>query len=241
MQLGTPTIYLILKMMKKKITLNGNLKSMFAILLGLVIILPSCKKDSDSDLDLNANVMIVNSVQGSAAQDFYLNGAKINTQAVAYSQTNGYISTSSGNKTAEFKNSGSSTVTATSSGNLEPGKYYTFYFTGSGSSNGSTAVTEDDMTPPPSGKSKVRYVNLNASSTTSADLVLNTTKLASNIAYKSASAFTTVDAGVHTFQVMVAGTSTLSFNFPVTLQAGKIYTIWASGSAASNAYVVTHN
>jgi hypothetical protein len=50
-----------------------------------------------------------------------------------------------------------------------------------------------------------------------------------------------VDAGLQTFKVMVAGTSTLSFNFPVTLQAGKIYTIWASGNAASNAGVITHN
>jgi hypothetical protein len=140
--------------MKTKKTPIKTIKLFGIAFLGLALVVSSCSKDSDTEASVNANVMIVNSLQGSAPQDFYLNSAKVNSQAVAYAQSSGYISTSTGsNKVAEFKNSGSTTVNSTSSANLEAGKYYTFYYTGSGSSS-STAATEDDMTPPPSGKCK---------------------------------------------------------------------------------------
>lgn len=225
--------------MKTKHTRTGNIKPLFAALLGLAIIFPSCKKD-DTGLNINANVMIVNSVEGSAPQDFYLNSAKVNSQAVAYSENSGYLSTSSGNKTAEFKNSGSAQVNSTSTTALEGGKYYTFFYTGSTSSASSTR-TEDDMSAPPSGKCKVRYINLNSSATTNIDFSLNGTNLGTNLSYKAASGFTAVNAGTYTFKILASGTSNLYFDMPVTLQAGKIYTIWASGNTVLSSHLIAHN
>jgi hypothetical protein len=223
--------------MKTKISNNG--KYLFALLLGLVVILPSCKKN-DSDTDVNANVMLVNSFEGSAAQDLYLNSTKVNSQAVAYGQSSGYISTTSGDKVVELKNTGSTSVNTASTANLEGGKYYTFFYSGSGSSSSSTK-TEDDMTPPPSGKCKVRYVNLNSTGSSNVDFSLNGAKLGSALTFKSASSFSVLDPGAYTFKVMTAGTSTLLFDLPVTLQAGKIYTIWASGNTVLSSHIITHN
>ena len=119
---------------------------------------------------------------------------------------------------------------------LKANKYYTFYYTGNGSTR-----TEDDMTAPPSGKAKVRYINLNSGVNSNVDLSINGTSIASNIAYQSASNFSTVDAGTQTIKVMAAGTSTLYFDLPVTLQAGKIYTIWASGNTLVSSHVIANN
>jgi hypothetical protein len=223
--------------MKTKMTAGNNflIYSLFTILIGLIIILPSCSKD-DNDSGVTAHVMIVNSAQGSSAQDFYLNNAKVNSTAVAYTESSGYITTGSGTKTAEFRNTGSTTATASSSANLEANKYYTFYFTGN-----SAAKTEDDMSAPPSGKAKVRYINLNSSANSNVDLSLNGTSIASNIGYQSASSFSTVNAGSHTIKVLAAGTNTLYFDLPVTLQAGKIYTIWASGNTLVSSHVIANN
>jgi hypothetical protein len=224
--------------METKFTHSRNFKYLFIILLTLAAMLPSCSKNDNNDL--NANVMIVNSFEGSAAQDFYLNSAKVNTQAVAYAQSSSYISTASGDKVAEFKNTGSAQANATSNTTLEGGKYYTFYYTGSGSSS-QTAKTEDDMSAPPSGKCKVRYINLNANGSSNIDFSFNGTKLGSNLAYKSASSFTVMDPGTLTFKILTAGTTNLVFDMPVTLQAGKIYTLWASGSTVLTSHLIAHN
>jgi hypothetical protein len=69
-----------------------------------------------------------------------------------------------------------------------------------------------------------------------------------NKAFKEYSAFTPVDAGTYNLEVRVAGTSTVALPLNnITLQAGKIYTVFAkgllagSGTQALGAQIIVNN
>ena len=193
----------------------------------------SCSKDDDTSANGTANVMIVNSVEGSTAQDFYLDDAKVNSQAVASGQTNGYFTVNAGNHKADFKSSNSATVNATSNLNFQSGKYYTIYYTGS-SSSGSTFTTEDDLTTPAANMVKVRFVHLSSAAASAIDVgVTGGTKLVTSLVYKTASAYYSV-APLTNFQVFAAGSATSSLTLGnLGLQAGKIYTVYVSGNTTA--------
>ncbi|MDF3078080.1 MAG: hypothetical protein K0S09_1969 [Sphingobacteriaceae bacterium] len=195
----------------------------------------SCSKDdNDGTASGTAHVMIVNSVEGSSSQDFYLDDAKVNSQAVAYKQTNGYFDVAAGNHKADFKTSGSASVNSTSNVNLQAGKYYTVYYTGTTSSS-STLTTEDDLSAPAAGMAKVRFVHLSSAAASAIDIgVTGASKLATGLAYKTASAYYTV-APATSFQVFTAGSATSSLTLnSLGLQAGKIYTVYVTGSSTAN-------
>lgn len=204
----------------------------------------SCSKDDDdASASGTAHVMIVNSVEGSSAQDFYLDNAKVNSQAVAYTQTNGYFDVAAGNHKADFKTSGSTTVTSTSNVDLQAGKYYTIYYSGSGSTT-STVTTEDDLSAPAAGMAKVRFVHLSSAAASAIDLgVTGGSKLVTGLAYKTASAYYSV-APATSFQIFTAGSATSSLTLnSLGLQAGKIYTVYVSGSSTTSIsyHVIVNN
>ncbi len=208
---------------------------LFSTLLLITVGLSSCKKNDNNQAGVSANVMAVNSAQGSAAQDFYVDNNKLSTSAIAYTQNTSYISVGNGSHTAEFRNS--TTVNSSANVNFEPGSYNTVYFT----NNNETVVTKDDRTPPPSGKARVRFVHLASAVTGAVDLGLAAgNKLVTGLAYKAASAYYDVDAAT-TFSLYAAGSSTASLSIPTTIQAGKIYTIYVSGSTAVSYNVIGQN
>lgn len=190
------------------------------------VCLSSCKKNDNNQAGLSANVMAVNSAQGSAAQDFYVDNNKLSASAIAYTQNTDYVSVGNGSHTAEFRNS--TTVNSSANVSFAPGSYNTVFFT----DNNQTVVTQDDRTPPASGKARVRFVHLASASAVSSgvDLGLATgAKIVTGLAYKAASAYYDVDAAT-TFSLFVAGSSNAALNIPTTIQAGKIYTIYVSGN-----------
>ena len=73
------------------------------------LFISSCSKDSSS-VGVSAYVKAVNSAQASAPQDFYVDNAKANSSAMAYTQNSGYITIGSGTHTAQFKTSTTATV-----------------------------------------------------------------------------------------------------------------------------------
>lgn len=212
-----------------------KLNGLFGIIIGFALIagVSSCTSKGEAGITADAFVRIANSSEGSAPQDFYLDNTKVNGSAVAYTQSSSYITTQTGNRTAEFKSTGTSTTTASSSLSLEPGKYYTVYYTGGASSQAEYA-TEDDMTAPSSGKAKVRFVNLSTVASSSVDLAIQGgAKIVNNLAAKAASAYQQVDAAT-SFQLYASGSSTAMLNLTnLSIQAGKIYTVFISGSTTA--------
>ena len=236
-------------------TLNQSGRYLLSGLLGGLIIISmlisSCAKDDTGPiLEGTVKLMIVNAASGSAAQDFYLDNTKVNTEAVAYSQSTSYISADAGSsRKAEFKNNGSTTVNFTGFVDLVPNENYTFFYTGKADGSGnSSAVFRDEKTSPSSNKAKLRFVNLAEGFASANLLITGGASLASNIAFGTASEFMEVDPGSLSLQTAIAaGLSGSADLGTFTLVAGKIYTIYTSGSltgsagSAVSAKMLAHN
>jgi immune inhibitor A len=90
----------------------------------------------------------------------------------------------------------------------------------------------DDNTLPAAGKAHVRFIHLSPDAPAVDVAVTSGPILFSNVAFKEASSYLPVDAGTYDLQVRLAGTTTVALSVPgVTLDAGKVYTVFAEGLA----------
>jgi hypothetical protein len=213
--------------------------SLTAILFTTVA-LTSCSKDDDEDVNAVARVKVVNAVQGSGEVNLTLDNVMLEGSAVGYGESSGYLSTGEGDRDAQFK--AGSDVKTDFDLKLQGGKYYTVYYTGNTDVK-SSFVTEDDMGTPASGKAKVRFVHASSAGSNIDVAILNaTSKLVSDLSYKAASTYQTVDANT-SFVLYAAGTLNLVLTMPTEIQAGKIYTIFVSGSSSASLsyHVVAQN
>ncbi|MFD0793664.1 DUF4397 domain-containing protein [Mucilaginibacter litoreus] len=205
---------------------------------GLILItaasLSSCSKDDDNNgVFGDAHVRVVNTVEGSASQDLYVDDTKVTSSAVAYAENSDFTEVRTGDRKATFHNSGSTDVNTSFDLSLDIGKYYTVYYTADGSSK-TSFVTEEDMSAPASGKAKVRFVHLSSAAASKIDLAIaNGEKIFTDLAYRTASAYKEVDANA-SFKLYTSGSSTIGLNIPTSLEAGKIYVIYFTGNTAAN-------
>ena len=228
-----------------------QMPGMLAGLILLTVLMSACSKnDNEFIIEGEAKVMVVNAASGSEAQDFYIENSKINQEPLAYSQSTAYVTTDAGDsRKAEFKNSANATINFTGYVNLAPNENYTFFYSAKADGSGnSSSVFQDDKTSPSSGKAKLRFVNLAEGLTNANLLIVGGATFASNVAFGSASNFSEVDPGTFNMQtVLTSSTSTFVDLGSFTLVAGKIYTIYTSGSltgssqTAISAKVITHN
>jgi hypothetical protein len=199
----------------------------------LLFAFSSCKK-SDNTVDSAAYVMATNSAETSDPLDFYLDNAKANTSALAYTNSTAYIAVSAGNHQVQFKSSSTSSINTSTTAAFSSGQFYSVFYT----DDQSVVTTQDDRTPPQSGKARVRFINLSAIVSSNVDFAINGgARLVSGLAYKVASAYNDVDPAA-SYSLYLSGSSTVLLNIPANLQAGHIYTIYISG--ATNVTVGFH-
>lgn len=195
----------------------------------LSIAFTGCNKKNDPGEPGFAYVRGANSAQASAPQDFYIDDSKVNTSALAYTQITPYATAYAGAHTATFKTSSTGTVNVSGGIYLSAGTYNTLYY----ADDNTGVATEDNRTPPQPGKARVRFINLSAALNSSVDFGLSATnKIVTNLAHKTASAYSEVDAAT-SFSLYAAGSSTATLSIPTTIQAGKIYTIVISGTTTA--------
>jgi len=205
-----------------------------AVAAGVVLSISSCKKDDNNDTSANARISFVNTVEGSAAQDAYINDAKVSGSAIAYSNTATDISTGAGSKTIAFKNSGSATVTAAASVNASANSSQTAFLVkqADGTFAINTYANDDNTT---SGKAKVRFINVAPMLSSTINVTTSTgTSILSALAFKAASAYQTIDANT-SLNVNISGSLETTTIAGSELQAGKIYTIWFDSSTTTKA------
>lgn len=226
----------------KNFVKTQQIKTLFvtsAALLFLSLGLSSCKKNNDENQMGTSAVIAVNAASSaSTAQDFYVNNVKMNSSTLAYSQNTGYLSVQNANN-VQFRSAGTSNVSASSAVSFEAGKRYSVFFT----DDASIVYKENDQTAPSSGKARVRFVNLSQALSSKLDVGLSAgAKIVSDLAFKAASAYNEVNAAT-TFSLYTAGSTNILLNVPVTIQAGKIYTIYFTGTTttAVNYQVVVEN
>jgi hypothetical protein len=208
-----------------------KIQNLFTLLfISAAMLFTACKKDNGGST-ASAHIRIVNAFQGSAAQDLYLDNVKVNSSAVAYAQNTDYMSAVAGSHTAKFANSGSTTANVSFSLALKASGYYTVYYT-SNDTTKSAVVTQDRTTSAVTGKAKVRFVLLSSAAASAVDFgISNASKLVTNLAYKVVSDYYTVDANT-AFSLYAAGSQSVLLNIPTSVQSGKIYTVYISGSTA---------
>lgn len=217
------------KYLMKTISHYTNLKTLSLSIVALVLFtfaFTSCTKDKSND-SLSVSLMVVNAAQGSAPQDFYVDNSKADISAVAYGSNSTTFAGKSGSHQAEFKNTGTSTVTATANLSLTANQFYTVFYTGGSSSS----TYQNDRTQPQTGKARVRFIHLSSATSGNVDFSWGGTKIASNVGYKIATSYYDVSP-TGALDVFAAGTTTSKLSLTETLEAGHIYTIYLSDAAS---------
>jgi hypothetical protein len=223
----------------KTVSYLKNFKSLslsFIAIMLLAVTFTSCSKSNDN-ANLSAYVKVTNSSEASLPQDFFIDNTKVSSSAVAYTQSTDYLTTNTGDKQGQFKNTGSATANATINLDLAAGKYYSVFYV-----DGNSSTTyENDRTDPQTGKARVRFINLSSAISANVDFGVKAgAKLVTALAYKAASAYNDVDAAT-TFSLYASGSSSTILNIPATISAGHIYTIYISGAtnATLSAHIIT--
>lgn len=209
--------------------------------LSLMVLLSSCFKEPVPEPVGEAKVRIANAVSTSVAQDVYYNNKKMNIAPLAYGQVSSYQTISSGASFFGFTDQGTTISNYEGAATIKIGENITviYYTRLDGTKN--VGFLGDDMTTPPAGKARVRFVHLNHLYPSSFAAVLQGgATLVTAVPFANSSAYFDVDAGSK-FEIVAVGL-TANAVIDANIQAGKIYTIWMDGTAVEmNAHVVPQN
>jgi len=177
-----------------------------------------------------ANVLVTHASPNAPGVDLLVDGSKQNSAALTFPNNTGYLKVESGSRNIKVNVTGTSTTVINADLTLEKDKNYSVFAVDSVSKI-SALVLSDDLTAPASGKAHVRFVHLSPNAPAVDVCVASSgTVVFGNKAFKDYTAFTPLDAGTYNLDVRVAGTSTVALTLPaITLQAGKIYTVFAKG------------
>ena len=153
----------------------------------------------------------------------------MNTQALTFRNNTGYLEVNSGRRNIKVNASGTSTTVINADLDLVEGRNYSVFAANTLSSI-EAVVLEDNLTAPAAGKAHVRVVHLSPDApAVNIGVQGLATNLFTNLAFKSGTAFTPVDAGTYTLEVKLASNNAVVLTVPATLTAGKIYTVFARG------------
>lgn len=205
----------------------------------------NCSTTVDFVPTQRSQIMVIHAVPNAPGVNIFANGNKLNSSELTFPNNTGYTAVNAGTYNLEVKVPSLGNATVINVGNFAVNTFtsYSIFATGDATNPANIApfVLIDDLTTPAAGKAHVRFAHL-APDAPAVDIVVagTTTKLFDNYAYKNAgkiplAPFTPVDAGTYTLEVHPAGQSTTVLTLPnITLQAGKIYTVFAKGFLANN-------
>lgn len=194
--------------------------------------LAGCNNDDSNPLapvvTPQARVMAVHASPDAPAVDLRVDGAVVGT-SLAFPNNTGYLGVAAGTRNVKVNVAGTTTTVINANLPLTGGASYTV-FAGDVVANIGAIVLTDDLTPPASGKSHVRFVHLSPDAPAVDVAVRGGPVLFANRSFKQYSAFTPVDAGTYNLEVRLAGTNTVALPLNgVSLEPGKIYTVFAKG------------
>ncbi len=199
--------------------------------LSLMLLLSSCVKEPTPVPVGEAKVRFINAGLGSSAQDCYVNSDKKNSAGLVYGQATPSYTFTSGGTDFLFTNQGSTTISAGTSEIVPIGASYSVFYLQNTSGAASAALASEDNAVV-EGKAKVRFIHLNISLSASIKIATEAgTVLTDGVGVVQSSNYFTVDPG--TKFVLTATGVTAPPVVDGHLAAGKNYTIWFSGSSAT--------
>ncbi len=197
-----------------------------AILLMAATLFSSCSKDEDL---AQANVLVIHASPDAPGVDLLVDDVKQNTSALTYPQNTGYLKVNAGSRNLKVNVAGTTTTVINANVTLEQDKSYSVFVIDSVKKI-SAVVVADDLSTPAAGKAHVRFIHLSPNAPAVDIAVDGGAVVFPNTSFKSGTAFTPLDAGTYDLEVRVAGTQTVALDLdPLTLEAGKIYTVFAKG------------
>lgn len=233
--------------MKLQLTRLSLISAMFAL-----FALSACKKDK---APVKANVLVTHASPDAPGVDLLVDNVKVNSSALTFPNNTGYLQVNEGTRNIKVNASGTTTTVIDANVSFTGNTSYSVFAYKKLAQIGAIVVA-DDLTTPASGKAHIRFLHLSPDAPGVDVGVLTGSTFTTVFANRSFetqatatanAAFTPVDAGTYTFQVRVAGTSTVALTIPgVTLEAGKIYTVFArgllsgSGAQALNASIIVN-
>jgi hypothetical protein len=212
--------------------------------------LTSCgKATTGSPQLLNIQYHVINLSPDLLPVNLYIDIRKVNTNPYVFGVDQGYFYLPSTDIPFQIRSAIYAGTTIFQRNDiLKSGAKYTLYLIGNVANNTQTTFfTVDTGVTPPAGTGGLRLVNVSPPATGGLDVYANGTKAFSTVVYKQASGYINLPAGNYDMQIDAAGTTTILKELnPVTIQNGRLYTLYAYGytsradSAAFNAQVTTN-
>jgi Domain of unknown function (DUF4397) len=215
--------------------------------------LAGCKKEE------TAQVKFINAVPNTRQFDLYFEYIKVNAAPLPFLSSTEYRGVANPRTGLLFANYGNTILRMAIDSNavLNPLKHYTAMVCDTTNYNNNffhqLAYFEDDLTSPPAGKARIRFIHaIPTSIALDCYKAGETTPLFPTIPFKGASDFVNVDPGVINLEIRVEGSPanfTPFFTYQYLLEEGKIYTVLAKGllgvtggsAKAFGGAVVEHN
>ncbi|SDE40428.1 DUF4397 domain-containing protein [Pedobacter soli] len=222
---------------------NKLSKVIFLFFTVSVLALSACKKD-DPDVVVKgeAKIKVVNATLTEIEQDVYLDNVKVTGVALAFGETSDYIKIPSGSRSVAYIGSNSANNT-NASFNFTPAITYTAFLVANKSNVREIVSYEDNLSNSEMDKAKVKLINLSPNFPTGINVSVQAgLQFVNGLAYKEASGYFTVDAGLN-LRYSVVGSGNIKTIDNSNFVGGKIYTIWFSGTTAANleAHIITDN
>lgn len=195
----------------------------------------ACSDDDDDNntpVPSTSRMMVTHASPDAPGVDLLVENVKLNTAALEFPNSTPYITAFSGNRNVKVNVAGSTTTVINATLPLAANKSYSVFAIDAVANIGALVV-EDNLSTPAPGKAHVRFIHLSPDAPAVDVAVDGGAVVFGNQAFKDYTSFTPLDAGDYDLEVRVAGTSTVALDLPViTLQAGKIYTVFAKGFLA---------
>lgn len=212
----------------------------------------SCnRRDDDDDKNVTpapttptAKVKYTNACISAGTLRAYVNDTPVgNAGNLTYLASSSYVNaTPNSNAKISFVIQDSNLPLANTNGALNANAYYSAYAAGT-VTNPSVVLVSDNITAPPAGNAHIRLINLSPDNLNES-IYVGSSKVDSNIAFKSYSQFKAVPAGTN-IQIIVQDPANVPASKTLsgqTLESGKSYTLMLTGTingAGSSALTLT--
>jgi hypothetical protein len=197
------------------------------MMVSAIMVFSSCDDDDDTQF---SNVLVAHASPDAPGVDLLIDDEKQNSAALTFPNNTGYLDVESGTRNIKVNVAGTTTTVINADLTLDADESYSIFAVDS-VANLSAVVFTDDLTDPAAGKAHVRFIHLSPDAPAVDVAVASSGAVVfGDVEFKEGTPFTPLDAGTYNLDVRVAGTSTVALVLPpVTLEAGKIYTVFARG------------
>ncbi len=208
-------------------------KTLVVVLSGIAILSSCLKTYVDPRISTSAHTVFVNTVPDALQYTFYLDNFRVSNQAISFTYALPFIYVTAGSKKIDLIVRNTTTSVASDTILFKSTNYYVVFATGKEKLE--FVVLEDapaNLLSPPTGKAKVRLLNLSPDSP-NIDLVVSGAggaTLFTNLSYKSNTDFIIMDPGAYDLDFRETGTTVVKYTKHVNIEPNKLHNLFVIGA-----------